>query len=318
MNTILTKLNKYDLSDFIDTIDNHLIIYKDLLDIDSSFLFGIEIEYEKYPLVLVDKFIQENHNDYVSRFEVDMDHGGEIISPILNDSIKTWQELRQICIYLKNNKVTIDQNAGGHIHTNASFLGNNVDAWKKFIILYSLYEGIIYRFTYNERINARTYQDVTAYPIARLLYNKRNSILNSKSINGLKRYLSLDLDRYKGLNLNNVMWSQIDSNKNKNTIEFRMPNGTVNHTIWQNNIYFIYRLLNTCKKDIDIERILRESNNDICYTSYNEINYQKAIELADLIYDNDLEKRDFLKQYFKDFKVAYAERPVYSTKKLTL
>ena len=41
---------------------------------------------------------------------------------------------------------------------------------------------------------------------------------------------------------------------------------------------------------------------------YNEINLKKAIELGDLIFDNNLDKVYFLRQYIKSFTTSRNER----------
>lgn len=93
---------------------------------------------------------------------------------------------------------------------------------------------------------------------------------------------------------------------NKNTIEFRSPNGTLEPVIWQNNINFFTKMLIYCKSgdfDEDIVEKRLEFNNQDLYL-YRQIFLTQALELTDLIFDNNLDKIYFLRQYLKSFEVS--------------
>ena len=77
--------------------------------------------------------------------------------------------------------------------------------------------------------------------------------------------------------------------KKDNRIEFRLPNGTLSMEIWQNYVNFFSRLVLISKTDIDKEKLLYELKN-----------LKKGlIILSDLIFDNDLDKDEFLIQTLK-------------------
>jgi len=95
----------------------------------------------------------------------------------------------------------------------------------------------------------------------------------------------------------------------KNTLEFRSPNGTIDPVIWQNNLNMLVNLLLYCKSN--------DFNNDVIdkrhdkykekYNSlywYNEIYIDQALELCDLIFTNNLDKINFLRQYLKSFEIC--------------
>ena len=91
---------------------------------------------------------------------------------------------------------------------------------------------------------------------------------------------------------------------NKNTVEFRSPNATIEEIVWQNNINAFTKLMLAATKGlIDEECLDYKISNFTNYDfMYKEICLKSVLEFVDLIFDNNLDKIYFLKQYFKDFK----------------
>ena len=103
----------------------------------------------------------------------------------------------------------------------------------------------------------------------------------------------------------------------KTTVEFRMPNTSMNKTIWQNNINFFTHFINYFNtSQFDPEFINYTYNNlETKHGEYVFIDSTKALELANLIYQKDNDKLDFLTQYIKQGD----ESGIYKTvKKLTI
>ena len=97
-----------------------------------------------------------------------------------------------------------------------------------------------------------------------------------------------------------------------------MPNGTAEEIIWQNNVnMFVHLLKAQINKDElayiknEINYIMEECFN---YEYYNYIDPRKAFLFADIIFDNNLDKTNFLKQYIKDMKTTENTSPVYAKK----
>ena len=70
------------------------------------------------------------------------------------------------------------------------------------------------------------------------------------------------------------------------------------------------KFLNYCKSpNFNYEIVLKRLNKFKKQSSleYNSINLNKAIELADLIFDNNLDKVYFLRQYLKNFATSKNE-----------
>ena len=68
-------------------------------------------------------------------------NGGEVQSPKMIDDKECWAELKQVCDFLTSHNADTSKNAGGHIHIGAHVLGNELNAWKDFIKLYTAYEN---------------------------------------------------------------------------------------------------------------------------------------------------------------------------------
>ena len=97
----------------------------------------------------------------------------------------------------------------------------------------------------------------------------------------------------------------LESRIKKNTIEYRLPNGTFEPVIWQNNVNMFLHLLDACNRDLDEDYIKKRINRleEIYdYNGYDEIDEEGALNFVDQIFDNDLDKAYFLRQYYKDNK----------------
>lgn len=287
-------------------LKDELIEYRESLNLSKDITFGVEIEYENIPVDNLSYFLEELR-DYNNNFlhwknkrEIDIEEinnlneemNGEINSPILIDSIDTWQNLREILNLLNSNSAIITERCGGHVNIGAHILGGNSEYWRNFILLWILYEKEIYKFSSGEYVKVR---------------NRNDNIINNSS-NILKRDIEsiLKLDDSVSDYLNNCAYrlftkkydiSFQDINdiifKRNNKIEFRVPNGSLNEEIWQNYINFFTKFLIACKKELNIDKILYKLKND----------EHNAVELDNYIFDDEIDKNYFLIQTLKANKV---------------
>lgn len=266
----------------------------------DNLTLGIEIEYRDLSRDIVTEFINNNHPRWESKKEDAIIKtsknpllGGEIVSPILTDTKETWEELDEIChFFIHNNASSV--NTGAHIHIGANIFENNSKYFLRFIKLWCAYEHIIYRFCYGDYIYARDTLFEYSSPVSKELkfLIKTLKISEQDSFNYLVTVLNLGKKR--GLNLSNI-----NRNPNKNTIEFRCPNGTFNKDIWHNNFLLFKRMIEYAKSDSYNEDLI---NNKLLLEydiTENKIIIEDAIELANIIYPTEQEKLLFLKQYLK-------------------
>lgn len=275
------------------------LIYRDYLGLDG-YTFGTEIEYEGSKKRYVDKFIYDNYSDWESSFDGTLVLGGEVQSPILRDNIKCWRELKEVCSFLRECGAMTSERTGGHIHVGAHVLLDDVDAWIRFIKVYTVYENIFIRFFIGDGTCWRKNAEYYAKPIGDILYNNLFTYDRNLPI----RFWQLPDKKYYAINFLNAR--EYNSLNVRNTLEFRSPNATLSEVIWQNNINTIGKLLkSSIKGDIDMDFIDYKLNNErvsfvLDMDRYFLLDVQGALELVDIIFDNNLDKVCFLKQYLKD------------------
>lgn len=116
-------------------------------------------------------------------------------------------------------------------------------------------------------------------------------------------YILLNTALGTAINFTNVKVDELTKRKYKNTIEFRIPNGTANEIVWQNYINTLVKFL-LAQIDIDEDFLdyQIEMKNIPTPITYREIYLRKALELADLIFQSNTDKIYFLNQYLKQAK----------------
>lgn len=298
-----SRLSKIDLKELFLFLENYYIKYRYRLGINKKITFGVEIEFDDYENYLDTYYFLEDNNIFYNIFEEQSVKGFEINSCILIDTINDWIDLRKICQFLRKNKATTNKgNAGGHIHVGLQIFKNE-ENFDKFLKCYMLYEDILNRFFCGEYINIRK----NAKYYAALC---KNNVYNSETYSERKKALYLDKINFKRF-------------KERNTIEFRRPNGTLNEIIWQNNINAIIKMILTINKDnFDMEYIDYNINKDIDRIKYkpdsayhSEINIKKVLEFVDMFYVENIDKLNFLKQYFKNYELTLQKKELIRTKK---
>ncbi|HPF82985.1 MAG TPA: hypothetical protein PLV83_02295, partial [Bacilli bacterium] len=98
-----------------------------------------------------------------------------------------------------------------------------------------------------------------------------------------------------------ISFFNLHKNRPFHTIEVRCPNGTINPLIWENNINFFTKLLlatTNNKKDWDLINYLYQESKNNCREDY-EFNIDKATDLVDFVFDDEIDKNDFMIQYEK-------------------
>ena len=296
--------------DYKKKLKDKLIEYRYTLNLPDIITFGVEIEYENIINDSVSYFLNyerdfdSNFIDWINEIDLDVSEynkdselmNGEIISPILTDNINTWKNLKIALEILKNNNAVITSQCGGHVNIGAHVLEHNTNYFRNLFLIWILYEKEIYSFSSGEYSIVRKREDKILERIAPVLNKKLDSIIKTDC--DLFDYLN-DLSAFSqlyDLYLFNVKSSNFYEN---NRIEIRIPNGTLNEEIWQNNINFFANLLLTCKKDLDVDKLIYKIKR----------NQHSPVELADLVFKDQLDKDNFLIQTLKTNKVYKKELP---------
>lgn len=320
-NDILSKMNNTDKEQLLELLKQYKIELRDKLNLDNNVTFGLELEFNSGKPKVIESNIKtfnyrwliekRLHNSYWEfKKETSSPAGYEITSPILVDNEENYRQLKEICNMLKDEYVLITNKDAGHIHFGTQIIGNSLEDWLKFFKLYTLYENIIYRFGYGEYENKRDFLPNYASPLADKYYQNLKILDSRHDSMSLRRLFDIMKTTYKkeALSLYKVADGGTSFEKNR-TIEFRMPNASIEPIIWQNNINFFAHLLSASKKDIDTDLLMKKIEDKKYtlddYDYYNVINVDEALELADIIFDNNLDKINFLRQYMKNFEINY-------------
>lgn len=319
-NTKLSKLNKKELNELLYYINQCIIKYRNVLFIDKTSTFGIEIEYETGGIKKVQEALDELHlgDEWKIKHDGSVSRGGELATPILTNTTQNWETLIHVCNVIKRNAQTGLQ-AGGHIHVGTNILKLKTINWIKLFYMWMTYEHIMIRFGSGEYIKARNGLKTFAKPVNKRIYDllsKETIELHALELEPENRSIIEDLirkynnqDRYKALNL---MKASINESIFENTFEFRCPNATLEEAIWQNNINTLVSFLEHLDK-LELEEIKEYFNKVKSCIEYGSLNPNKiyltqAIELSDLIFDHNIDKVYFLRQYIKEYKTSLSEK----------
>jgi len=318
-NDKFSNLKGIELQELIVHIQNYFLTFRDSLELNESVTLGFEIECEEIPFIKTQSFLRQNYSKWLLETDGSLTNGGEVKTPILHDEYKYWQEVKKVCLYLKEHNVNTSRKAGGHIHVGSQILGDNVDYWRQFLKVYSLYESVLFRFFCGDKTNPRAEMLHYAAPISNILFGRFSKMKKCKTIKEI--YDEIPKIKNHAINFLNVKCSEVNSISNKNTIEFRSPNATVEEVIWQNNANAITKMLLAPKKGYIDEDLIdhklgfeRLSTQKDIYL-YFEINLKMVLDFVDLIFDNNLDKTYFLRQYFKDFNTSYVYKENFMAKK---
>lgn len=300
------------------------IKYREKINLPKNVKFGTEIEFENacYNDVLMmiknKKKLSEwilKDDTTVSMYYEGKYYGGEFVSPILRDTKQTWSNLKNACQLLRQNLAFNQGKSGAHIHVDSNILKDNDNFIINLVKLWTVYEHIIYRFSFGENIEPRKTLLDYASPNAPYYNEFLKSYLKDKKAFDYKLfdiklnresklyYLLADVHNLEAIR-GGICFHHCKgiSNDEINTIEFRCPNGTVNHIIWQNNINFFTKLLIYCASSNFDNELINKKLNEYEYKrleQYSDIYLSDATELSNLIFDCELDKMYFLKQYLK-------------------
>lgn len=302
------KNNKF--KELVEELNSTKFELRDTLNISDTETFGIEVEFENVNLkdIKYNKGWKVTKDDSVTTEELGVEKGGEVSSPILKDDVLCWQNIDKLCKYLSKKGAVATPKTGGHIHIGSQILKDDPDNIRKFFKQWEYFENIIYLFSSGKDNTSRPSIKTQANMISEKLNRIRNSKYGYSKYNSYYDWIHFfrkySLGKFCGVNFKNYKGYEEDID---NTIEIRCPNGTIDSTIWQNNINFFTKFIQNCtNKNFDeeyIDYLLRYKNPDeYNFISTNIIDVDKAIELADFIFEDRIDKIMFLKQYLKMFE----------------
>ena len=307
-NDNFSNMSGLDLQELLYYLEFYYLKLRHNLGLSNDITFGLELEFENAKIKPLEQELKASkyNEKWFIKNEPSVIDGAEINSPVLKDTNASWISLKKIC-HMISEYATIDAKAGGHIHIGTQVLGNNPKSWLNFIKFWSVYENVIYRFSYGEFLNAR--QDISSYasPASTLFWYAYEDLKPLKYLDNYVIISKINYARCKAVNFKKV--TNFTSFNQDNTIEFRCPNGTLNPIIWQNNVNLFVNILLYAKNSLYNDDIIeqRKEKNGEKYNSliwYKEIFLEQALELCDMLFNTNLDKIYFLKQYLKSFETS--------------
>lgn len=298
--------------------------YQKVIKLNKEISFGIEIEFAGIELdkmlKYVDKYINKIDSNSAFEYRIwnvineltvekrvyDKILGGEIVSPILHNDEASWKSIKKITSLFNLQNFYLSEDCSLHVHfgeKNFSNFRNNSSpllCTPQFIFnlfkIWMVFEDIIYRTCYGSKLQERPKIMKYAPPTGYKIYKNLNSLYNEEQI--IKFVENYRIEKDYGLNLKNLKYFS------KKTIEIRCPNAMETIFLIQNTIRFLARLLEYCDSDeFDSEKIeyYIKKYKPMNIEDFRKENFYKAEDLANMIYDDELDKMYFLKQYLKCF-----------------
>lgn len=273
--------------------------YMNELDLPSEMTLGIEIESIGENVDTL-KYCQERllegwkvKNDDSLIPNTSVEEGVEVISPILKKTnAENTEEIRRICTILTEVGQKSNESCGGHIHIGADYF-KNVESWKNFIDICSNSEEILYIISNKKGEVPRKGVFRFAEPVSGKLEEMiKSGAINLENENDLKNFKE-DIKKfqmfictkerrgkYRSINFLNI------DNDFKKTIEFRIPNGTIDSDTWIANINLFGGIMRAAKKLSDIQLKNKE---DITVEEMEMLNHFEKIRMNDINQEEKLE-----------------------------
>ena len=236
---LIENLRKNCDAKIVEELERYLKIQPTTLPKEMT--IGVEIESEgPCNWENIRETIDEAELDWVAKDDGSLQNGTEVASTILTESTASM-EIFKICQELRRLRQTTSKRCGGHIHIGADYL-TDIQDWRNLRTIWNNAEGIFYAISNAKGEIPRQGVIEYASPISKKDETFSETI-KLDSEDDLEKYIKLLKEiqgsKYSGINYRNV------GSSGKNTIEFRLPNGTINPTTWVENINLFGGLIRT-------------------------------------------------------------------------
>ncbi len=257
------------------------------LDLPPELTFGVEIEVEGVHFKTVKEIIdnQSVKKDILKNWKIEEDtslnYGAEFISPVLNSNLESMQQLDYIFDFIQTIGERAEDTCGGHVHIGVDqYFGKDLQAWENFFIIWKESEELLYKISNPAESSPReltiNYADTQDKNFRRL--NKDGSI-NIKTKEDLENVIEeLGIDKFYGLNVTNL------GDEKKNTIEFRIPNGTTDVNVERENILLYGKLVQVSKQILSNKKLQEKFE---IFKQHDLTEAEKLESLLDLLFTDE-------------------------------
>lgn len=279
------------------------------ISIPHGMTVGMEIECEGKNSV--DAYlISDILEGWDSKMDSSLQEGVEITSPILSNAKKDTDTLFLVCNVLQELGENTSDRCGAHIHIGANYLetkesyANLIELWsnnEELMFLLSNKVGEISRegiIKYASPISMKILKDIQGNE-----FNKYDSLDKIQFIEKIK-YLQIT-EKGQGTKRKGINFLTVNAeNRNINTIEFRVSNGTIDANTWIENANFFGGLVAISQ---EISNIQNKSTEEI--DDRDKIILEKFTKLKNINLSNE-EKLDMLLDLCvpEEMKKIYVDR----------
>lgn len=279
------------------------------IGLPTNMTIGMEIESEgvmSKTIRKLYKILERQDGDKIKGWETkgdgSLDDGVEVVSPILTDNQKDVEDIYMVCEMMQKCGQTVSENCGGHIHIGADYLTSK-EAYVNLFEIWGNCEEVIYKIANEKGDIPRDGIQEFSPPISPKLNDAIEiGTINLESEEELDKFIEViqevQEERYSGLNLLNI-------NNGKNTIEFRIPNGTINADTWIENARLFGRIVQISQKIAEVEKSTKL-----------EIEEQTLLQLRDRIKDENVPEQEKMETLL-ELLFSEEEREVYRDRYFT-
>lgn len=177
--------------------------------------------------------------------------GIEVTSPILYKGDEN--QIGDVCSMLQEFNQYVTNRCAGHIHIGSSFFEGDVNSFKNLLEIFANVEGIMYLISNEEGDIPRRNVFKYSTPISKRItsFNEVKN-LDFSTIDDFNKFSDIikivQGSRFVSINFKNLGLSI------KDTIEFRVPNGTIDANVWIDNINLFGNLMNAAKRISNIQK----------------------------------------------------------------
>lgn len=188
-----------------------------------------------------------------SKKEESVENGAEYTSPILTGSKGDSEEIYFVCNALKTMGAIVNGECGGHIHIGEKFL-TTAQSYRNLVELWCNSEEILYAISNKEgEITRMGAVEKHAVPLSGKVENalKKQQIYvddRTREWDLLMEIIDIQKDRYSSINFKNY------NHRIKETIEFRLSNGTLDPDVWVENINLFGGIMNSAERLASIQK----------------------------------------------------------------
>ncbi|MBQ2937391.1 MAG: amidoligase family protein [Clostridia bacterium] len=227
------------------------------LQLPEDMTIGIEIESEgQFSKLLPSKIM-----GWDTKAEDSLYNGIEVVSPPLTATEDNVKQIYSVCDVLNGIGQTTTEKCAAHIHIGANYLKSK-QAYINLLEIIGNTEYLIYIISNKPGENLREGISEYSLPISKKLEDafENNKIsLNDENVeNFIADLKSVQGNRYSGINFNNV-------NTEKNTIELRTANGTIDPDVWIENVNLFGGIIKASQELAELQaKKMRDLTMDEC------------------------------------------------------